>query len=66
MLPLPCSVQQHSSRALNRSVCFDYQSTLLNALVGKKVSIATSKAQTTRRETLGVLTEANVQLVRCT
>jgi hypothetical protein len=47
-------------------VCFGYQSTLLNTLVGQKVSIATSKAQTTRRETLGVLTEANVQLVRCT
>ena len=39
------------------------QSTLLNALVGQKVSIATSKAQTTRRETLGVLTTGNVQLV---
>ena len=43
-----------------------YQSTLLNALVGQKVSIATSKAQTTRRETLGVFTESNVQLVRDT
>lgn len=42
------------------------QSTLLNALVGQKVSIATSKAQTTRRETLGVFTKDNVQLVSYT
>ena len=38
------------------------KSTLLNRLVGEKVAITSPKAQTTRRETRGVLTEANVQL----
>lgn len=39
------------------------KSTLMNALVGQKVSIATSKAQTTRHETLGIVTAGNTQLL---
>lgn len=38
------------------------KSTLINALVGDKVSIVSSKAQTTRMRVLGLLTQGNVQL----
>lgn len=39
------------------------KSTLLNALVGQKVSITSRKAQTTRRRIVGILTRDEVQLV---
>ena len=39
------------------------KSTLINALVGEKVSIVTRKAQTTRSTVRGVLTKGEAQLV---
>ena len=39
------------------------KSTLLNQLIGEKISIVSRKAQTTRHRILGVLTEAKVQYV---
>jgi len=39
------------------------KSTLVNALVGHKVSIVSDKAQTTRRRVLGILTEPGYQIV---
>jgi len=39
------------------------KSTLLNALVGEKLSIVTPRAQTTREQVIGLWTEGNVQIV---
>ncbi len=39
------------------------KSTLLNSLVGEKVSIVSRKAQTTQRNTTGVITKNNSQLI---
>ncbi|KCV71191.1 hypothetical protein H696_02143 [Fonticula alba] len=39
------------------------KSTLLNALIGGEVSISSRKANTTRTNTLGILTRENVQIV---
>ncbi|MEM6735833.1 MAG: GTPase Era [Bacteroidota bacterium] len=39
------------------------KSTLLNALVGEKLAITSSKAQTTRQRMFGILTEKNYQIV---
>lgn len=39
------------------------KSTLMNALVGERLSIITSKAQTTRHRIFGILTSENFQLV---
>lgn len=39
------------------------KSTLMNALVGERLSIITSKAQTTRHRILGVVNEENYQIV---
>lgn len=39
------------------------KSTLMNALVGEKMSIITSKAQTTRHRILGIVNEENYQIV---
>ncbi|MGE0567068.1 MAG: GTPase, partial [Bacteroidia bacterium] len=39
------------------------KSTLMNALVGEKLSIITSKAQTTRHRIMGIVTTDNYQIV---
>ena len=39
------------------------KSTLLNHLIGQKVSITSRKAQTTRHRITGILTEENAQFV---
>ena len=39
------------------------KSTLLNALMGEKLAITSSKAQTTRHRMFGILTEENYQIV---
>ena len=39
------------------------KSTLMNALIGQKLSIITNKAQTTRHRILGILNEDNYQIV---
>ncbi|HKC67906.1 MAG TPA: GTPase, partial [Bacteroidia bacterium] len=39
------------------------KSTLLNALVGQKLSIITSKAQTTRHRIMGIINEIDYQIV---
>jgi len=39
------------------------KSTLVNRLVGQKVSIVSSKSQTTREKTIGVFTQDSIQLI---
>jgi GTP-binding protein Era len=39
------------------------KSTLMNALIGQKLSIITSKAQTTRHRIMGILNDDNYQIV---
>lgn len=39
------------------------KSTLLNRLIGQKISIVSSKAQTTRHRVTGILTNAGAQFV---
>ena len=39
------------------------KSTLMNALVGERLSIITSKAQTTRHRILGIVNEENYQII---
>ena len=39
------------------------KSTLMNALVGERLSIITSKAQTTRHRILGIVNEEDYQLI---
>jgi len=39
------------------------KSTLLNAMLGQKLSITSSKPQTTRKRILGILNEQNYQII---
>ena len=39
------------------------KSTLMNALVGERLSIITSKAQTTRHRIMGIVSDKNYQIV---
>jgi GTP-binding protein Era len=39
------------------------KSTLMNVLVGQKLSVATAKAQTTRHRIMGILTGEDYQVV---
>jgi GTP-binding protein Era len=39
------------------------KSSLMNALLGQKISITTSKPQTTRKRILGILSESNYQII---
>ena len=39
------------------------KSSLMNALLGQKISITTSKPQTTRKRILGILSEENFQII---
>ena len=39
------------------------KSSLLNAMIGEKLSIVTPRAQTTREKVLGIFTEDGVQIV---
>ena len=41
------------------------KSTLMNRLVGEKVSIISKRPQTTRRRTLGVITKGDYQVLFC-
>jgi ribosome biogenesis GTPase A len=64
--PLIAPEQPASPRALNVAVVGVPnvgKSTLVNALVGAKISIVSPRAQTTREQTRGVLTEGNTQIV---
>lgn len=63
-LPINFSVMSHKSGFVNIVGSPNVgKSTLMNRLVGEKLSIVTSKAQTTRHRILGIVNDENYQIV---
>lgn len=63
-VPLPCMEKKHKAGFVNIIGCPNVgKSTLMNALVGERLSIVTSKAQTTRHRIMGIVSGDDYQVV---